>query len=160
MNFFTLLLILFVTVLFLFLILVQRELIFRSKTKKTGWIVIILVAGVILWFSLEQSGNIDEKIRGILSSLIVLSFLLDDRGLSEERIVVNGLDKRGVPYEEVERVVLFQQENIVKMNYFRRGRRGPLLKFKAPLQDIVLFLSEHLKEGTPIDILIDQDEEK
>ena len=43
------------------------------------------------------------------------------------------------------------------MNFFRRGMRGPLLKFERPMEELVLFLTEHLNEGTPIDILVDQE---
>lgn len=33
----------------------------------------------------------------------------------------------------------------------------PLLKFERPMEELVLFLTEHLNEGTPIDILVDQE---
>ncbi|KAF1301146.1 MULTISPECIES: hypothetical protein [Enterococcus] len=160
MDLFTLLLIIFVFVLFFFLLIIQKELVFRAKKRKGSWIIIPLATIFVLWGTFGQPATLDESIRGILSGLIVLSFLLDGRGLTEERILVNPMDKRGIPFAEIDRIVLYQQENIVKMNFFRRGMRGPLLKFSAPIQEIVLFLSDHLKEGTPIDILIDHEEEK
>ncbi len=44
---------------------------------------------------------------------------------------------------------------IVKMNFFRNGWRGPMLKFSASLEELVPFLSQRLNDEAEIDIMID-----
>lgn len=158
MTIFTILLITFVVVLYSFLLIVQSELIFRSKRRLLSYVLIFLLAGGAFWVTFSHPSTLDENIRGIISGLIILSFAMEGKGLTEERIIVNAMDKNGVPYEDVDRVVLYQQGKLVKMNFFRFGLRGPLLKFSAPLDELVDFLAKHLKEGTPIEILVDQNQ--
>ena len=79
------------------------------------------------------------------------------KGLANERIVTNAMDLRGVSYEEVSRVVLLASGKKTKLNFFRRGMRGPLLIFDAPVQEIVVFLAERLPEGTAIEVIVAED---
>ena len=78
--------------------------------------------------------------------------------MTEDRFVVHPLDNRGVKFLEVDRVVLFHdaKQKVVKINFFRFGLRGPLLKFNASVEEIIQFLTSHLKEGTPIDVVLNQ----
>ncbi len=109
---------------------------------------------------LMMGDQLDNQVRGIVSGFVFLSFVLDSRGLALDRIIVHPMSIKGVLYQEIDRVVLFQEKEgqPIKMNYFRKGMRGPLMKFKQPLAELVVFLSEHLNEGTPIDILVDHDQ--
>ena len=91
----------------------------------------------------------------------MLSFLLDKRGFSEERLILFSLDNRGIPLDEIERVVLFQDENgLIKLNYFRNERRGPILTFEYSLTEFVVFLSTHLQKGSTLEILTKEDKDK
>jgi hypothetical protein len=111
---------------------------------------------------LMMDEQLDNQVRGIVSGFVFLSFVLDSRGLALDRIIVHPMSIKGVLYQDIDRVVLFQEKEgqPIKMNYFRKGMRGPLMKFKQPLAELVVFLSEHLNEGTPIDILVDHDQGK
>ncbi|MGO3727474.1 MAG: hypothetical protein ACTJFI_01015, partial [Enterococcus viikkiensis] len=93
--------------------------------------------------------------------LIMLSFLLDKKGFTEDSLLLFSLDNRGIPFKEIERVVLYQEESgLIKLNYFRKDRRGPILMFDYPLTEMVVFLSTHLVEGTKLEILTKDDEPK
>jgi hypothetical protein len=66
-----------------------------------------------------------------------------------------------MPLHEIERVVLFQEDNgLIKLNYFRKQRRGPILTFDYPLTELVVFLSTHLNEGSTLEILTKDDQDK
>ncbi|BDP87744.1 hypothetical protein EfmAA818_13400 [Enterococcus faecium] len=70
---------------------------------------------------------------------------------------MNSFDKKGVPFSEINKIVLYQPKGskIVKMNFFRNGWRGPMLKFTANIQPEDLFLSQRLNDEAEIDIMID-----
>ncbi|WP_430609177.1 hypothetical protein [Enterococcus sp. DIV0876] len=151
---------LFTVVLFLFLFILRREIVIVAKERQLSKIMLICFALLIILAMVWIDDTLDNRVRGVISGFIFLSFALDSRGLAIDRIIIHPMNIKGVSYQEIDRIVLFQEKEgePIKMNYFRRGIRGPLLKFKQPMAEIVVFLSEHLKEGTPIDILVDQDE--
>lgn len=156
----TLLMALFTIVLFLFLILSRREILLLAKERPVSKIAIVIFSLVIIVAMFLNDDTLDHRIRGVISGFIFLSFALDSKGLADDRIIIHPMNIKGIVYQDIERIVLFQEEGQpIKMNYFRRGIRGPLLKFKQPMAEIVVFLSEHLVEGTPIDILVDQDDQ-
>ncbi|OJG73388.1 hypothetical protein RV11_GL001168 [Enterococcus phoeniculicola] len=107
--------------------------------------------------SITTYTTLDDRVRGVLAALIFLSFLLDRKGLTDERIILNVFDRRGVAYSEIDRIVLYQnkESNEVKLNFFRSGLRGPLLKFSIPMEELVLFLSTKLKEDADLEIIIE-----
>ncbi len=74
--------------------------------------------------------------------------------------MLNSFDKRGVPFSEINKIVLYQPKgsNEIKMNFFRNGWRGPLMKFSVSMEELVSFLAQHLNEDAEIDIMIDSDE--
>lgn len=150
---------LFTVVLFLFLFILRREIVIVAKERQLSKIMLICFALLIILAMVWIDDTLDNRVRGVISGFIFLSFALDSRGLATDRIIIHPMNIKGVSYQEIDRIVLFQEKEgqPIKMNYFRRGIRGPLLKFKQPMAEIVVFLSEHLKEGTPIDILVDQD---
>lgn len=161
MGGFTILLIGLLLVLYLYLFLVRKDLIFTSKrrTSLVTAIPFLAVGGLLL--TIHEAKLPEDYLRGIIAALFILSFLFDSKGLGQDRIVNNSMDLRGVPYNEVERVVLLATPQQTKMNFFRHGMRGPLLIFDVPVEEIALFLSEHLPKGTAIEILLmDSDEGK
>ena len=99
-----------------------------------------------------------EVMRGGLVVLVVLSYLFNNRGLAENRIVIHSMDNRGVKYSEIDRVVIFHdsENQVLKVNFFRLGLRLPLFIFTQSLEELLPFLSKRLKKGTTIDIILNQ----
>lgn len=158
----TLLMCAFTIVLYLYLLVVRKEIHFIAVERKLSKIAITIFSVMIILSMLMMDDQLDNQVRGIVSGFVFLSFVLDSRGLALDRIIVHPMSIKGVLYQDIDRVVLFQEKEgqPIKMNYFRKGMRGPLMKFKQPLVELVVFLSEHLNEGTPIDILVDHDQGK
>lgn len=158
----TLLMCAFTIVLYLYLLVVRKEIHFIAVERKLSKIAITIFSVMIILSMLMMDDQLDNQVRGIVSGFVFLSFVLDSRGLALDRIIVHPMSIKGVLYQDIDRVVLFQEKEgqPIKMNYFRKGMRGPLMKFKQPLSELVVFLSEHLNEGTPIDILVDHDQGK
>lgn len=156
----TLMMCAFTIVLYLYLLVVRKEIHFIAIERKLSKIAITIFSVMIIGSMLMMDDQLDNQVRGIVSGFVFLSFVLDSRGLALDRIIVHPMSIKGVLYQEIDRVVLFQEKEgqPIKMNYFRKGMRGPLMKFKQPLAELVVFLSEHLNEGTPIDILVDHDQ--
>lgn len=157
MNVFNGLLLLLVIVLYGYLILVRRELVFVSKRRSTINVAVPLFAIGALFLATHEATSLNDQIRGWLGALLIFSFFLDSKGLAKERIVTNAMDLKGVPYDEVNRVVLLADGKKTKLNFFRKGMRGPLLVFDAPVQEIVVFLAERLQEGTPIEVIVGEE---
>ncbi|EMF0079970.1 hypothetical protein PFZ81_000916 [Enterococcus hirae] len=160
-SIFTLLLFLFVFVMCLFLWLVRREIVYRTVRNRWVYLVVPFLAILVLWFTLISQPTADELAKGVLSALIFISFLLDSRGITEDGLVLNSFDKKGVPFSEINKIVLYQPEgsSIIKMNFFRNGWRGPMLKFSVSMEELVTFLTQHLNDDAEIDIMIDSDQE-
>ena len=160
-SIFTLLLFLFVFVMCLFLWLVRREIVYRTVRNRWVYLVVPFLAILVLWFTLVSQPTADELAKGVLSALIFISFLLDSRGITEDGLVLNSFDKKGVPFSEINKIVLYQPEgsSIIKMNFFRNGWRGPRLKFSVSMEELVTFLAQHLNDDAEIDIMIDSDQE-
>lgn len=160
-SIFTLLLFLFVFVMCLFLWLVRRDIVYRTVRNRWVYLVVPFLAILVLWFTLISQPTADELAKGVLSSLIFISFLLDSRGITEDGLVLNSFDKKGVPFSEINKIVLYQPEgsSIIKMNFFRNGWRGPMLKFSVSMEELVAFLAQHLNDDAEIDIMIDSDQE-
>ena len=160
-SIFTLLLFLFVFVMCLFLWLVRREIVYRTVRNRWVYLVVPFLAILVLWFTLISQPTADELAKGVLSALIFISFLLDSRGITEDGLVLNSFDKKGVPFSEINKIVLYQPEgsSIIKMNFFRNGWRGPMLKFSVSMEELVTFLAQHLNDDAESDIMIDSDQE-
>ena len=156
----TLMMCAFTIVLYLYLLVVRKEIHFLAVERKLSKIAITIFSVMIIGSMLMMDDQLDNQVRGIVSGFVFLSFVLDSRGLALDRIIVHPMSIKGVLYQEIDRVVLFKEKEgqPIKMNYFRKGMRGPLMKFKQPLAELVVFLSEHLNEGTPIDIMVDHDQ--
>ena len=159
MSVLTLLMCLFTVVLYLFLAVVRKDIQIVAASRKGGKAAIAFFSLVVIIAMFFMEETFENRLRGVVSGLLFLSFVFDSRGLAEDRFIIHPLNIRGILYQEVDRVVLYQEskDQCIKMNFFRRGMRGPLLKFERPMEELVLFLTEHLNEGTPIDILVDQE---
>ena len=145
-SIFTLLLFLFVLVMCLFLWLVRREIVYRTVRNRWVYLVVPFLAVLVLWFTLISQPTLDELAKGVLSAMIFISFLIDSRGMTEEGLVLNSFDIKGVPFSEINKIVLYQPQGSteIKMNFFRNGWRGPMLKFSASMEELVTFLAQHL----------------
>ena len=159
-SLFTILLFLFVLAMCLFLWLVRREIIYKTVRNRWVYLVVPFLAILVLCFTLISEPSVDDLEKVILSALVFISFLLDSRGITEEGLVLNSFDKRGVPFSEINKIVLYQPKGAkeIKMNFFRNGWRGPLMKFSVSMEELVPFLAQHLNEDAEIDIMIDSDE--
>ncbi|EOH61707.1 MULTISPECIES: hypothetical protein [Enterococcus] len=160
-SFFTIVLFLFVIVMCLFLWLVRREIVYKTVRNRWVYLVVPFLALLVLWYTLVSQPTTDELVKGVLASLVLLSFLLDSRGLTTDGLVLNSFDHRGVPYSEINKVVLYQPKDSkeVKMNFFRNGWRGPLLKFSVSLEELIPFLAKHLNDDAELDIMIEHEDE-
>lgn len=137
------------------------EIVYRTVRNRWVYLVVPFLALLVLWFTFTSQPNLDELAKGILSALIFISFLLDSRGISEEGLVLNSFDIKGIPFSEINKIVLYQPQGSseIKMNFFRNGWRGPMLKFSVSMEELVTFLAQHLNEEAEIDIMIDPDHE-
>lgn len=161
MNIFTLLLGIFTIVLYVFLLLARRDIVIPVFKRRKQYPFYLFLAFLILWIGFTSWQDLNGRVQTILAALVMLSFLLDKKGFTEDSLILFSLDNRGIPLNEIERVVLFQEENgLIKLNYFRRERRGPILIFDYSLTEFVVFLSTHLNEGSTLEILTKDDEDK
>lgn len=161
MNIFTLLLGIFTVVLYVFLLMARRDIVIPVFKRRKQYLFYPFLALLIVWTGFTSWQDLNGRVQTILAALVMLSFMLDKKGFTEESIILFGLDNRGVPLNEIERVVLFQEENgLIKLNYFRRERRGPILTFDYSLTEFVVFLSTHLNEGSTLEILTKDDQDK
>lgn len=145
----------FTIILYAYLFLLKKELVFVAKRKSIFSIVAPLAVAGFIAISQFFSETLDEKIKGLFAALLILSYLINGRGMTEDRFVTHSLDNRGIKFTEIDRVVLFQdtKEKVVRINFFKRGLRGPLMKFSDSIEEIANFLKKNLKEGTPIDVI-------
>ncbi|MGM0217193.1 hypothetical protein [Enterococcus sp. AZ126] len=156
-DLFTVLLAFFVVIMYIYLSLVRKSVLIKSVKRKFIYILVIGISLLILLLTLVSEQTIDQRIRGVLSIFLVLSFLLDSKGLSEDRLILSPFDKNGVMYQDIEKMALLLKKKEIRLNYFKNGRRGPMMKFTIPLEELLAFLSERLNEEAEISILVDED---
>ncbi|MGX7148842.1 hypothetical protein [Enterococcus ureasiticus] len=156
-DFFTVLLAVFVLIMYVYLILVRKSILIKSLKRKFIYVLVIGFSLLILLLTLATGQPLDQRIRGFLSVLLVLSFLLDSKGLSDDRLILGPFDKNGILYQDVEKMALLIKKKEIRLNYFKNGRRGPMMKFSIPLEELLAFLSERLNEEAEISILVDED---
>lgn len=157
-NYFTVLLSAFVVIMYVYLILVRKTILIKSVKRKLIYMLVIGFSLLILLLTLVTEQTFDQRIRGFLSVLLVLSFLLDTKGLSDDRLILGPFDKNGILYQDVDKMALLIKKKEIRLNYFKNGRRGPMMKFSIPLEDLLAFFSERLNEDTEISILVDEGE--
>ena len=161
MNIFTLLLGIFTVILYIFLLMARKDIVIPVFRRRKQYPFYLFLALLILWIGFSSWQYLNGRIQTILAALVMVSFLLDKKGFTEDSLILFSLDNRGIPLKEIERVVLFQEESgLIKLNYFRRERRGPILTFDYSLTEFVVFLSTHLNEGSTLEILTKDDQDK
>ncbi|MGH1649269.1 hypothetical protein ABE945_15970 [Enterococcus gilvus] len=161
MNIFTVLLGVFTIVLYVFLLIARRDIVIPVFKRRRQYPFYLFLALLILWIGFTSWQDFNGRVQTVLAALVMLSFLLDKRGFTEEQLLLFSLDNRGIPLNEIERVVLFQEDSgLIKLNYFRKDRRGPILTFDYSLTEFVVFLSTHLSEGSTLEILTKEDQDK
>ncbi|WP_347565142.1 hypothetical protein [Candidatus Enterococcus moelleringii] len=155
---FTILLGAFTLVLFIYLLLVRRSVVIPSHVNKNRYWFYPLIALLIGVSGFAGLTDLDGRLQTVFAALVVLSFLMDKKGLSESSIVMFSLDNRGIPYASIEKIVLLVEENQpIKMNFFRNGRRGPAMSFDRSLEELAVFLTAHLNDGSKLEIIIKED---
>ncbi|AXG38106.1 hypothetical protein EGCR1_05045 [Enterococcus gilvus] len=161
MNIFTVLLGIFTIVLYVFLLIARRDIVIPVFKRRRQYPFYLFLALLILWIGFTSWQDFNGRVQTVFAALVMLSFLLDKRGFTEEQLLLFSLDNRGIPLNEIERVVLFQEDSgLIKLNYFRKDRRGPILTFDYSLTEFVVFLSTHLSEGSTLEILTKEDQDK
>ncbi|OJG43214.1 hypothetical protein RV02_GL003134 [Enterococcus gilvus] len=151
----------FTIVLYVFLLIARRDIVIPVFKRRRQYPFYLFLALLILWIGFTSWQDFNGRVQTVLAALVMLSFLLDKRGFTEEQLLLFSLDNRGIPLNEIERVVLFQEDSgLIKLNYFRKDRRGPILTFDYSLTEFVVFLSTHLSEGSTLEILTKEDQDK
>ncbi|MGX7243339.1 hypothetical protein ACWOC1_00670 [Enterococcus quebecensis] len=158
-DFFTVLLAIFVVLIYIYLNLVRKSILIRSIKRRFFYVLVFGFSSIVLVTTLFSEQTTDQRIRGFLSVLLILSFLLDTKGLSDDRLILGPFDKNGVMYHDIEKMALLLKQKEIRLNYFKNGRRGPMLKFSMPIEDLLSFLSERLNEEAEISILVEEDNE-
>lgn len=161
MNIFTVLLGVFTIVLYVFLLIARRDIVIPVFKRRRQYPFYLFLALLILWIGFTSWQDFNGHVQTVLAALVMLSSLLDKRGFTEEQLLLFSFDNRGIPLNEIERVVLFQEDSgLIKLNYFRKDRRGPILTFDYSLTEFVVFLSTHLSEGSTLEILTKENQDK
>lgn len=137
----------FTIVLYLYLFVVRKDIQFLAVERKLSKVAITIFSVMIILSMVMMEEALDNRVRGIVSGLVFLSFVLDSRGLALDRIIVHPMSIKGVLYQEIDRVVLFQEKEgqPIKMNYFRRGMRAPINEIQAAISRIGCFLVRTLE---------------
>ena len=143
---FTLLLFLFVVVMYGYFYFVRKSIVIPAAKHPTTKYLVAFFSLMILANAFSAGDKI-EMIRSVLYILIIFSFLYDARAF----------DNRGTAFKDIEKIVLVQKSNGIRLGYLKKGRRGVVLRFSAPLEEMVLFLSTRMNEEAEIDIIVNED---
>lgn len=156
-QFLTIILAAFVCVLYAYLILARKSIVIKAKKSKRFFQFILSFSVLLLVLTVTDQQSLDHFIRSVLAVLVLLSFLLDAKGLSEDRLILTPFDVKGVLYQDIDKIVLLVRQEEIRLNYFNHGRRGPMLKFTVPVETLLAFFSNHLSEETQVELLIEED---
>lgn len=157
-QFLTIILAVFVCVLYAYLILARKNILIKAKRNQHFFRFILSFSTLLFVLTITNQQSLDHLVRSLLATLVLLSFLLDTKGFSEDRLVLTPFDVNGVLYQDIDKIVLLVKHEEIRMNYFTHGRRGPLVKFDVSIETLLLFFSDHLTEDTHVEVLIDQEE--
>ncbi|HRL51852.1 MAG TPA: hypothetical protein PLU84_05900, partial [Enterococcus aquimarinus] len=95
MDFLTLLLSVFTLILYIYLTLLHKELVFVTKRKSMNSILFPIFAALLVFSMYLSASSFAELFRGAISALVVLSYIYNNRGLAKNRIVLHSLDNKG-----------------------------------------------------------------
>jgi hypothetical protein len=156
-DFFTLLLMIFVVLLYVYLWLARKSIVIKSKRNPMTFVGIFLWSLFLLLFVVLSVQDIIQQVRGLLAILVLWSFLLDAKGFSEDRLILGSFDNRGVLYQDIDKIAVLLKEDELRLNYFKNDQRGKLLTFTVPLEELLAFLAPRLNEEAKIEILVDEE---
>ncbi|GGI64895.1 hypothetical protein ACFQOY_12860 [Enterococcus alcedinis] len=152
----TMLLLLFTILLYTYLFLVRKEIVFFSKRQSSASVIYpcFLVFVLIIYYT--NNVTLDKIFQGLAMALIVLSYLFNVRGIANQRIILHSYQNKGIMLEEINHVIIIQdtKKEELRINFFRYGLRLPMVKFDQSLEELLQFLSKSLEEDTEIDIII------
>jgi hypothetical protein len=162
MSFLTVFFVVFTIILYIYLLMVRRELIFVAMRRSAVSVIVPILIAIFLAILLFFVEGLEDRVRTIVAILMVLSYLFNVRGLTKDRFVMHSLDNRGIKLSEIERIVIFkdQRQSVIKLNFFRKGMRGPLFKFQTSLEELIPFLTSNLYEDTKIEVIVNTDKNK
>lgn len=95
MNIFTLLLGIFTIVLYVFLLLARRDIVIPIFKRRKQYPFYIFLTMLILWTGFTSWQDFNGRAQTILAALVMLSFLLDKKGFTEDSLILFSLDNRG-----------------------------------------------------------------
>ncbi|OEG08482.1 hypothetical protein BCR25_13090 [Enterococcus termitis] len=156
-DFFTVLLTIFVLLMYIYLILVRKSIVIKSTRKKIVYVLVFGSSLVVILLTVGMERSLDQRIRGFLAVLLIFSFLLDTKGFSDDRLILGPFDRKGVLYQDIEKIALLLRGEEIRLNFFKNGRRGPMMSFSIPLEELLAFLSDRLTEEAQINILVDEE---
>ena len=103
-----------------------------------------------------SAGDKIEMIRSVLYILIIFSFLYDARGFAEDCIITHPFDNRGTAFKDIEKIVLVQKSNGIRLGYLKKAEEGGFTLFCATRRN-GSFLSTRMNEEAEIDIIVNED---
>jgi uncharacterized membrane protein YhaH (DUF805 family) len=156
-DFFTVLLTIFVLLMYIYLILVRKSIVIKSTRKKIVYVLVFGSSLIVILLTVGMERSLDQRIRGFLAVLLIFSFLLDTKGFSDDRLILGPFDRKGVLYQDIEKIALLLKGEEIRLNFFKNGRRGPMMSFSIPLEELLAFLSDRLTEEAQINILVDEE---
>ncbi|MTD38923.1 hypothetical protein GIX45_09800 [Erwinia sp. CPCC 100877] len=156
-DFFTLLFLLFVILLYVYLWLVRKSIVIKSKRKTVKHVAIFVYSLFLVFLMVISVQDMTQRIRSLLALLVLLSFLMDTRGFSEDRLILGPFDNKGILYKDIDKIAVLLKKDELRLNYFKNDRRGTLLTFSVPLEELLAFLAPRLNEEAKIEILVDEE---
>lgn len=156
MDYQTIMLVVFTITLYLFLFLTKRELVYSSLRRTKIELFFPLFLGIVFASMFFYSQNVEDKIRGTASMLIIISYAFNNRGLTDTRIMSHNFDNKGISFEEIVRVLFYYNpiKKQVGIVFFRGSQRLPMMRFNKSKEEMMSFLDTHLNKGTPIDVIV------
>ncbi|OJG97960.1 hypothetical protein RV18_GL003656 [Enterococcus termitis] len=142
---------------YIYLILVRKSIVIKSTRKKIVYVLVFGSSLVVILLTVGMERSLDQRIRGFLAVLLIFSFLLDTKGFSDDRLILGPFDRKGVLYQDIEKIALLLRGEEIRLNFFKNGRRGPMMSFSIPLEELLAFLSDRLTEEAQINILVDEE---
>lgn len=120
---FTLLLFLFVVVMYGYFYFVRKSIVIPAAKHPTTKYLVAFFSLMILANAFSAGDKI-EMIRSVLYILIIFSFLYDARGFAEDCIITHPFDNRGTAFKDIEKIVLVQKPNGIRLGYLKKAEEG------------------------------------
>lgn len=160
LDFLTVLMIVFVFLMYIYLYLVRATILIKEGERWLVKVFIFVVAFALFFVAFTTFETADQFVRYILAAFLFLSLTLESGGLTDDRIITTPFYKSGALYIDIEKIILLKKSNEIQMSYFKNGRRGPLITFIVPLEEMIPFLAKRLNKETELSIIIDEETNK